>query len=369
MQVLFVLQSEREGDPGLDVVGDEPVLRHVERSHRSVDARSDGVRVVAAVRAVGVALSWQVDCDHAESLGKARRHFAPGPPGLRESGEQDEGGAGRLTAFHGMKSDALCVDPAVSEARKVVQGQPGDRVLVRRVVRGGRGISHGVRLTHLEPFSSRYDGQGHNGWAQERGACAMAGKKQFDVDVALDAAMVQFWRTGYADTSLDDLSKATGLNRSSIYASLGDKDSLYSRCLDRYLTRYGDRYDQALSCASEEPLRAVRAFFDVTLQRIADPDVPDGCLVGQTAMAIPALSPDIAGRAIEALGLQRARLRTALIAGKLADSDADNFAVHLAAVNQSLAVMSRAGASREQLHAITDISMGALSQALRAPRV
>lgn len=197
----------------------------------------------------------------------------------------------------------------------------------------------------------------------------MAGKKQFDVDVALDAAMVQFWRAGYADTSLDDLSRATGLNRSSIYASLGDKDSLYSRCLDRYLTRYGDRYDRALSGASEEPLRAVRAFFDVTLKRIADPDVPDGCLVAQTAMAIPALSPDIAARAIEALGLQRARLRTALIAAKLADSDADNFAVHLAAVNQSLAVMSRAGASREELRAITDISMSALSQALRAPRV
>ncbi|MFD4710290.1 TetR/AcrR family transcriptional regulator [Streptomyces sp. NPDC058430] len=197
----------------------------------------------------------------------------------------------------------------------------------------------------------------------------MAGKKQFDVDVALDAAMVQFWRAGYADTSLDDLSRATGLNRSSIYASLGDKDSLYLRCLDRYLTRYGDRYDQALSGASEEPLRAVRAFFDVTLKRVADPDVPDGCLVAQTAMAIPALSPDIAARAIEALGLQRARLRTALIAAKLADSDADNFAVHLAAVNQSLAVMSRAGASREQLRAITDISMSALSQALRAPRV
>ncbi|MFC9498307.1 TetR/AcrR family transcriptional regulator [Streptomyces sp. NPDC056975] len=197
----------------------------------------------------------------------------------------------------------------------------------------------------------------------------MAGKKQFDVDVALDAAMVQFWRAGYADTSLDDLSRATGLNRSSIYSSLGDKESLFSRCLDRYAARYGDRYDQALAGASEDPLRAVQAFFEVTLKRIADPDVPDGCLVAQTAMALPVLSPDIATRAIEALGLQRARLRTALIAAKLTDSDADNFAVHIAAVNQSLAVMSRAGASQKQLHTIVDISMSALSQALRAPRV
>ena len=95
------------------------------------------------------------------------------------------------------------------------------------------------------------------------------------------------------------------------------------------------------------------------------PDLPDGCLVAQTAMAIPVLSPAIAARATEALGFQRARLRTALKAAKLADCDADDFAVHIAAVNQSLAVMSRAGASRKQLGAIVDISMSALSQALR----
>ncbi len=195
----------------------------------------------------------------------------------------------------------------------------------------------------------------------------MVGKKQFDVDVALDAAMVQFWRAGYADTSLDDLSRATGLNRSSIYSSFGDKDALYLRCLDRYATRYGARYDQALSVASEEPLRAVREFFDVTLRRIADPEVPDGCLIAQTTMAIPALSPVIAARAVEALAAQQDRLRNALTGTESLTGDAaGEFAVHLAAVNQSLAVMSRAGASRQQLRTIIDVSLNALEQALRS---
>ncbi|WP_285565504.1 TetR/AcrR family transcriptional regulator [Streptomyces sp. RTGN2] len=192
----------------------------------------------------------------------------------------------------------------------------------------------------------------------------MAGKKQFDVEVALDAAMVQFWRAGYADTSVDDLSRATGLNRSSIYSSFGDKDALFLRCLERYAARYGSRYDQALSRTSEEPLQAVRAFFEVTLRRIADPDVPDGCLMAQTAMAAPVLSPAIAARAAEALGLQRARLRTALNTTRLAGRRADDFAVHLAAVNQSLAVLSRTGASREELRTVIDISVSALSHAL-----
>lgn len=196
----------------------------------------------------------------------------------------------------------------------------------------------------------------------------MAGKKQFDVGIALDAAMVQFWRAGYADTSLDDLSRTTGLNRSSLYSSFGDKESLYLRCLDRYAARYGDRYDQALAPASEEPLRAVRAFFEVTLRRIADPDVPDGCLIAQTAMAAPVLSPTIAARASEALGLQHARLRNALHAAQLTEGDADDFAVHLTAVNQSLAVLSRTKASRRQLRTVVDISVGALSHALCAAR-
>ncbi|MEV6754748.1 TetR/AcrR family transcriptional regulator [Streptomyces sp. NPDC051214] len=195
----------------------------------------------------------------------------------------------------------------------------------------------------------------------------MAGKKQFDMDTALDAAMVQFWREGYADTSLDDLSRATGLNRSSIYSSLGSKDTLFLRCLDLYAARYGEKYDAALSCAASDPVAAVRAFFDVTLERIADPDVPDGCLVAQSAMAIPVLSPGAGAHAEQVLGFQLVRLRTALKAGGLTDQKADAFAVHAAAVNQSLAVMSRAGASPAQLLAVVGVTVDALSQALRAP--
>jgi AcrR family transcriptional regulator len=190
----------------------------------------------------------------------------------------------------------------------------------------------------------------------------MAGKKQFDMDSVLDAAMLQFWRAGYADTSVDDLSRVTGLNRSSIYASLGDKDALFTRCLDRYAARYGEKYDTALSRAAG-PDEAARAFFEVTLQRIADPDLPDGCLIAQSAMAIPVLSAGIAGRVAQALDSQRRRLRAALSGTRLQDSEADSYAVHLAAVNQSLAVMSRAGATPGQLRGIIAVSLRALAQA------
>jgi AcrR family transcriptional regulator len=202
--------------------------------------------------------------------------------------------------------------------------------------------------------------------AEQEGDAGMAGKKQFDVATALDAAMIQFWQAGYADTSVDDLSRATGLNRSSIYSSLGDKDALFIRCLERYATRYGDKYDAALSCAADRPLAAVRAFFDVTLDRIADPGLPDGCLVAQTVMATPVLSASVAARAREAIGFQHTRLHAALKAGGLHDEAAASFATHLAAVNQSLAVMSRAGTSAEELRAVVDVTLDALARAFDA---
>lgn len=194
----------------------------------------------------------------------------------------------------------------------------------------------------------------------------MAGKKQFDVDVVLDAAMIQFWRAGYAETSVDDLSRSTGLNRSSLYSSFGDKDALFLQCLQRYVTRYGSKYDTALSCAARQPLHAVRAFFDVTLERIADPELPDGCLVAQTVMATPARRLDIAERASEAMALQRKRIHDSLMEGGLSDQIAAPLALHVAAVNQSLAVMSRGGVGAGQLRAIVDVTLDALAQTLGA---
>ncbi|GAA1694863.1 hypothetical protein GCM10009680_38640 [Streptomyces yatensis] len=114
-----------------------------------MDVRGDRVRVVAVpLRTLGVALTRQVDRDDVEPVGEAGHDLSPCPPGLRESGEQDKGRAGRPTAFDGVKADAVGVDPAVSESRQVVQGQVvqgqlADRVAFADVPSAGRRVSHG----------------------------------------------------------------------------------------------------------------------------------------------------------------------------------------------------------------------------------
>lgn len=58
--------------------------------------------------------------------------------------------------------------------------------------------------------------------------------KAFDRNDVLDAAIQIFWKKGYADTSLSDLEKATGVNKSGLYSEFKDKDDIFLESLKRY---------------------------------------------------------------------------------------------------------------------------------------
>ena len=49
----------------------------------------------------------------------------------------------------------------------------------------------------------------------------------FDRDAALQAAMLLFWRKGFAATSMNDLCDAMGIRSPSLYAAFGSKEALY----------------------------------------------------------------------------------------------------------------------------------------------
>lgn len=62
----------------------------------------------------------------------------------------------------------------------------------------------------------------------------MGRPREFDENEVLNALRDVFWEHGYEGTSYADIMSATGLKKGSLYASFGDKRSLYLQALDRY---------------------------------------------------------------------------------------------------------------------------------------
>lgn len=112
----------------------------------------------------------------------------------------------------------------------------------------------------------------------------MSGRKQFNEDEALEAAMRAFWAKGYEATSMCDLEMATGLNKSSIYNAFGSKEALFVRCLERY----SERFAKPLIWELKKPAfrAAITGFFDRLVTRFDDPGAPSGCLATMAAMEL-----------------------------------------------------------------------------------
>ena len=95
---------------------------------------------------------------------------------------------------------------------------------------------------------------------------------------ALEAAMRVFWAKGYAGTGIEALSRATGLNRSSLYHQWGDKQGLFLAAIAHYAeTRLAPvvaTLDNGGTLAED-----LAAFFAAVIDLALDERGGRGCLV------------------------------------------------------------------------------------------
>jgi len=184
--------------------------------------------------------------------------------------------------------------------------------------------------------------------------------RAFDTDVALQQALDLFWRQGYEGTSLSDLTAAMGINRPSLYAAFGNKEQLFRKALERYLSGPAACFDDALR---EPTARAVaeRLLQGVVCQ-LGDPKNPGGCLVVQAALSsgieADPIRQVLAAHRNDARHALRRRFQRAIAAGDLpAGTKAADLAAYLMAVVHGLAVQAASGLSRKELRAIADLAL------------
>jgi TetR/AcrR family transcriptional regulator, transcriptional repressor for nem operon len=136
----------------------------------------------------------------------------------------------------------------------------------------------------------------------------MSGKKQFDYEGAVHQATLLFWARGYSNTSLRALLRTMKIGEGSFYNSFKSKKQLYLICLQHYHERVTRKRWEAFA-AEPSVRKAVRRFFEIVLDDLDDPKVPNVCL-----MAASLSSDVLSSRQLKEHVLQEMRaLQSALI--------------------------------------------------------
>jgi AcrR family transcriptional regulator len=197
---------------------------------------------------------------------------------------------------------------------------------------------------------------------QKKTARALGRPRSFEPGAALDAAMKVFWCKGYEGASLSDLTRAMGINRPSLYAAFGDKESLFRQVLDRYDKGPAGYVREALN----QP--TARAVVERLMEGAAELGTassnPRGCLFVQSALACGGKAESIRNHLIlrrdAGEKAVRQRLQRARAEGDLPrDAKPADLARYVVTVIQGIAVQAASGAARLELRRVIQTALRA----------
>lgn len=186
--------------------------------------------------------------------------------------------------------------------------------------------------------------------------------RAYDPDAALARAMETFWKSGFAATTLDDLTAATGMNRPSLYAAFGDKQDIYVKAYRKYRAQVREDFLPILE--TQGPIRAtLRKIFEASCALyLSGRDGPRGCFSVVTAASEAVADPEIRKMVVEAIvALDEAfaaLFAKAIERGELAKSaDPAALAKIATATLHTLAVRARVGIAKRELGALINASV------------
>ena len=192
---------------------------------------------------------------------------------------------------------------------------------------------------------------------------AIGRPRGFDRDAALEAAMLLFWRKGFAATSMSDLCDAMGISSPSLYAAFGSKEALYLEAVEYYARTIGPPVWDKLAEGATARAGIENLLIAWTESLPKSRATPAGCMALLAAVGDewPATIVRVVKKVrLEMLGTLRSRLETAVAKGELpASTDIDGLSRFYLSVFQGMAVQAKDGAISAELRAVAAAAMAA----------
>lgn len=177
----------------------------------------------------------------------------------------------------------------------------------------------------------------------------------FNRHLALEQAMLVFWRHGYETTSIIDLTAAMGISTPSLYGAFGDKRRLFLEAIQLYA---GNRDAMADAIDAAPTARdAARDMLEGAVVGYTGETTPKGCLLASATASGSAASSDVQRAVADIRSFFMERLRHRIdrdvSAGVLpGTTDAHALAGLVITMMQGLSVLARDGIGRASLRAI-----------------
>jgi TetR/AcrR family transcriptional regulator, transcriptional repressor for nem operon len=194
----------------------------------------------------------------------------------------------------------------------------------------------------------------------------MARPRQFDTDKALDNAMRVFWEHGYQATSVQDLMKAAGVQKQSLYSAFGDKRSLFLKCLNLYTKQILSEIQRMLN-ETDSALKGIERVMRFVTQASKSKSCPPGCLMANTALELGLSDPDVAAE-IRSMFRGVEKILAAAVSKAQAQGEIDK-SLNCVAIAQSLAntisgirILEKTGVSKQQVRTVVETALAAIQR-------
>jgi len=182
----------------------------------------------------------------------------------------------------------------------------------------------------------------------------------FNHEEALEKAMQAFWMYGYEGTSMATLIEAMDMNKPSIYAAFGNKEALFNKVLNKYVSGPSAFVKEALT----EPTayQVVKVFLTKVVETLTQYQNPRGCMVVQGALSCGPESEMIQKKLISYRATIEENLKKRFELSKLSgdlpeDTNISALAKYVTTLHQGISVQASSGASKGALIEVIDIAL------------